>query len=176
MRHIINGDMDIFRSSSFNEMSPEKETRPVQRSSSCKEDHRSTRSRFDRSSERRKTCLPVLHPSPTDERPFTLSRSTDDVSLQVPGFVRTSSDPRRDEQKSAASGGKPDESDMVAEDVTKAVEDVTKVAEDVTKAVEVEEEGQVVTYNIGDERIEMEEGKVKRQTRGGHDDDDEQGT
>ena len=107
------------RSCSYSAMSPDKDTRPVQRSSSCKaERHSSSKGRFDRSSDRRRTCLPVLHPSPTSEKPFSLASS-------------------------------------VGNNSTVDIQDGTA-------------SGQKVIYTIGDDALEIEQGKVKRQTRGEH--------
>ena len=110
---------DPNRSCSYTAMSPDKDIRPVQRSSSCKDErHSSCKGRFDRSSDRRRTCLPVLHPSPTTEKPLTLSSSADN---------RSSCD---------------NTDDVVI--------------------------GQKVIYTLGDDALEIEQGKVRRQTRGEH--------
>ncbi|KAK2161870.1 hypothetical protein LSH36_108g03049 [Paralvinella palmiformis] len=117
--HVLRTKLEIEhreRSCSYSAMSPDKETRPVQRSSSCKDErHSSSRGRFDRSSDRRRTCLPVLHPSPTSEKPFTLTSPI-------------GSDSCFDIKRDVASGQK-------------------------------------VVYTIGDDALEIEQGKVRRHTR-----------
>ncbi len=135
-----------FRSSSFAEFNVEKDSPgSVHRSSSLKEDRGKSRKSKNRDSERRRTCLPVLTPSQSQEGIHSLNSQNDDspVVFTISGVTLDQSE----------------------------TDDPCPVEPGEEEGVAVTVEGEsrddsVIVYQVGSEQLPVKEGQVRRRTQG----------
>ncbi len=136
--------------------------RPVQRSASLKTERAHRR---DRNSERRRTCVPLISPSPSGE---DLKKEFSFVRQDRDGHVTLYQDLERRRSSSDVTQNATNQSEdqCVKEPGAQGEEDSSAVKESTTNEVEALDRSDVISLKIGPEVVELKAGVVQKWKRG----------